>query len=575
LKRSTVLLTTMLVLAALALHLSVSWQDFATLAKNGYLYDDSFYAFQIARNIAAGHGPTFDGVTLTNGFQPLYVFVLVPAYKLFGTDRIAPIYFALTLLALMTAVTSLLLFLIARRYTRDGVALFAALLWVFSPVVVRQTANGLETALALFMFAWSVYYYLDRIRTNPGASAGQFAKLGLLLGLAVLARVDQLLLVLAMALDYLLLIRRRARSGDERGALRGFGLTAATVAVVCLPWCIYGLAVVGSPLQESGTATRFLSIAYAPFFDLGPADMVERGVGPSFVWAHVVHSVSVLKQAPPVHVFYRTVEKLGDGSPPTGWVLYAVNAVSLAALALLAVWLGRGGRTHGNHNRRELSFLILFAVLLAAAYSTWVFGVFFFTRYFYPVFFIVSILAACVLQDVVVWEARRRPLIRVATAAVFVLYAIGLVYMGLSSAYRSKPIYQFYDIAQWIEGNTSKDETIGVFQGGAIGYFSNRRVVNLDGKVNGRALAALRNGKIGDYITEAGIDVVMDHAKVLDLFLGPEGGRVIAGVETTRCFTGKSVGAPGWVGFRLNGDHTAGDDADDRRGGSGGASLSH
>jgi 4-amino-4-deoxy-L-arabinose transferase-like glycosyltransferase len=406
LKRSTVLLTTLLVLAALALHLSVSWQDFSTLAKNGYLYDDSFYAFQIARNIAEGNGPTFDGVTPTNGFQPLYVFLLVPAYKLLSPDRIMPIYYALTLLALMTVATALLLFLIARRYTTDGVALFAALVWVFSPVVVRQSANGLETALALLMFASSVYYYLDRIRSNPRVRLGQFAKLGLLLGLAVLARVDQVLLVLAIALDYLLLIRRRARSGEAGGALRGFGVTAATAVAVCLPWGIYGLAVVGSPLQESGAATRFLSIAYAPFFDLGPADTVDRGVGLSFVWAHMVHALSVLKVSPPVHVFYRAVEKMGDGSAPTGWVLYAINAVSLTALALFALWVGRGGRTHAAHNRRELSFLILFAVLLAAAYCTWIFGVFFFTRYLYPVYFVASIFAACVLQDAVVWTAR-------------------------------------------------------------------------------------------------------------------------------------------------------------------------
>jgi hypothetical protein len=331
------------------------------------------------------------------------------------------------------------------------------------------------------------------------------------------------------------------------------------------------MAVTGSPIQESGTATRFLSIAYAPFFDLGPSNMVDKGVGPSFMWAHLMHALSILKQSPPVHVFYRAVEKLGDGSPPTGWFLYAVNGVSLAAFALFALWLARGGRSHGSHNRRELSFLVLFAVLLAAAYSTWIFGVFFFTRYFYPVYFIITVFAACLLQDIVAWASRRPLPLRAATAGVFALYAVGLVYMGLSSAYRSKPIYQFYDIAKWVDQNTDKDETIGVFQGGAIGYFSNRRVVNLDGKVNGEALEALRCGEICDYIAEAGIDVVMDHAKVLELFLGPvDGAGGIAGVESKKCFSGKTVGAAGWVGYRLNG-HDAGGDAASLESGGGGA----
>lgn len=570
-KRSTVALAILLVFAALVLHLSVSWQDFSTLARNGYLYDDSFYAFQIAHNIAAGNGPTFDGETPTNGFQPLYVFMLVPAFWLAGPDQITPIYFALTLLALMTAATALLLFLIARRYASDAVALAAALVWVFSPVVVRQSANGLETALAVLLFAWSVYYYLERIRSTPHASAGQFAKLGVLLGLAVLARVDEFLLVLAMTLDYLLLVRRRARTGEARGALKGLGIAAATVFAVCLPWGIYGLAAVGSVLPESGAATRFLSIAYAPFFDLGPADMMDQGAGPSFVWAHVVHSFSVLKLSPPVHVFYRAVEKLGDGSAPTGWILYAIDSVSLAALAVFGFWVMRRGRADGAHDRREISFLLLFAVLLMAAYSTWVFGVFFFTRYFYPVYFVASVFAACVLQDVVAWAGLRRPLLRVAVTGAFVLYAVGLVFMGLTSAYRSVPVYRFYDIARWVEKNTLEEETIGVFQGGAIGYFSNRHVINLDGKVNGRALEALRAGDMCGYVTRSGIDVVMDHADVLELFLGPDAGSATTGVETKQCFTGSTIGAMGWIGYRLGDTENTAGGADPRASGANGA----
>jgi len=544
-------LTLLLVFAALVLHLSVSWQDFSTLAKNGYLYDDSFYAFQIARNVAEGRGVTFDGVTPTNGFQPLYVFLLVPAYKLLSPDRIAPIYFALTLLAMLTAATAVLLFLIARRYVNDGVALFAAMLWAVSPVVVRQTANGLETSLALFMFAWSVYYYLDRIRSNRRPSTGQFLKLGLLLGFSILARVDEVLLALAMALDYLLVLRNRSRSGESGNEIRGFAATAVTLVAVCLPWAIYGLVAVGSPLQESGSATRFLSVAYAPFFDLGPNDMIERGAGASFVWAHMLHALSVLKVSPPIHVFYRVVEKMGGGAPVTGAVLYVINAISLVALAGFAVWVARGGRANGGQRRGEISFLILFSVLLMAAYSTYIFGVFFFMRYFYPVYFVATICAACVLQDCFHALRSRGWVPRAALVTALSLYTVALLYMGMSSGFRSAPVYHFYDIAQWVEKNTAEDETIGVFQGGTIGYFSNRRVVNLDGKVNGVALAALKSGEIRSYIANSEIDVVMDHASVLELFLGPNGGSKIAGIDAERCFSGASVGAPGWIGYRL------------------------
>ena len=41
-----------------------------------YLSDDAFYYFQVAQNLAAGQGPTFDGLTRTTGFHPLYALLL-------------------------------------------------------------------------------------------------------------------------------------------------------------------------------------------------------------------------------------------------------------------------------------------------------------------------------------------------------------------------------------------------------------------------------------------------------------------------------------------------------------------
>ena len=35
--------------------------------------DDAYYYFQIAKNISLGNGPTFDQITNTNGFQPLWL----------------------------------------------------------------------------------------------------------------------------------------------------------------------------------------------------------------------------------------------------------------------------------------------------------------------------------------------------------------------------------------------------------------------------------------------------------------------------------------------------------------------
>ena len=53
------------------------------------LQDDAFYYFTIARHVAAGDGFTFDGLHRTNGFQPLWLFLLVPLFRLVPDDVLA------------------------------------------------------------------------------------------------------------------------------------------------------------------------------------------------------------------------------------------------------------------------------------------------------------------------------------------------------------------------------------------------------------------------------------------------------------------------------------------------------
>src|SRR5260221_11329606 len=50
------------------------------------LSEDGYYAMAIARNIAAGRGITIDGVTATNGFQPLFTFLQAAKFRPAGRD---------------------------------------------------------------------------------------------------------------------------------------------------------------------------------------------------------------------------------------------------------------------------------------------------------------------------------------------------------------------------------------------------------------------------------------------------------------------------------------------------------
>src|SRR5262245_43015194 len=211
-----------LLATGLVLRLALAWAPFSYLADRGPLIDDAFYSFSIARNLAAGHGPTADGVHPTSGFQPLYTFALVPFYALAGGGTALPIHLALTVLALSGAVSGWLVYRIARRIATRRGAWFATLLWCVSPYFLSQGMNGLETGLFGLCFLATLDFHLGSARANP--SLKNLALLGLLLGVTILARVDGLLLAVAIAADFLL----------RRGALAGRLRQVAVAALVAL-----------------------------------------------------------------------------------------------------------------------------------------------------------------------------------------------------------------------------------------------------------------------------------------------------------------------------------------------------
>ena len=109
--------------------------------------DDSFYYFQIARNLAEGKFSTFDGgITQTNGYHPLWLFLITPFYWIF--DKEAAL-FGIKAFEIMLVAAGVALVVAAARLARlPWILLFAAL-----PMLYQQRGLflGLEAAAALFM----------------------------------------------------------------------------------------------------------------------------------------------------------------------------------------------------------------------------------------------------------------------------------------------------------------------------------------------------------------------------------------------------------------------------------------
>lgn len=484
------------------------------LSSNRLLVDDSFYSLNIARNIAIGEGMTHDGFNETNGFQPLYVAIMVPIYALFGPDKVLPVQVGLTLMSIIDIATAWLIFLLIRALGSARGGLLGAALWVSSAAVIRTALNGLETCLFLFFMTLATYYYVVKIRPVVERSFKRSCIFGAMIGFVVLTRIDGFIFVGMLGLDQLYL---RMRQKEVRPWLPHWSAMSAVFLAVISPWIIIGLVGFGQVLPTSGQATRFLSVAH----DKGLISHVQGEVDP----AH------------PSWTYLKTMSKRGgeeletllaDVISPISWlsstynIPSAVLTVALVLLSLLVVgWLSRKKKGTETPNIRSLSFMLYFSAALWAAYTYYIFGLWHYHRYFMPIALftvIVVSLALSLLFETYVQDKKSMGAKVVMTALLAILFVPGIfnswsVY--IDQQHRSKPGFRdlnwgFYEGARMIDQIASRDETCGAFQSGILDYFSEAPIINLGGVVNDAALKAMKEKKLMDYIEKQGIRYIVD-----------------------------------------------------------------
>ena len=134
--------------------------------------DDAYYYFQIAWNMAQGRFSTFDGgITQTNGYHPLWLFLITPIYWFLDKETAL---FAIRALEITLIAGGVALIAVAARLCGlPWFLLFAAL-----PLLYRYEAlfTGMEAAAALFMLAL-LFLGLALFARNPPRWKGLLAAL--------------------------------------------------------------------------------------------------------------------------------------------------------------------------------------------------------------------------------------------------------------------------------------------------------------------------------------------------------------------------------------------------------------
>ena len=194
------------VAGALILHLVFAWlpldrlEGFTFLWSKGPLIDDSYIIFKISRDLADWFSGVISSPPLTSGIQPLIALLYCPFFLIFWNSKELPIHLALSLNAFLGFFAHILLYCLLRKVASRAIATFLVSVWIWSPYVMNQTINGMETPLALLLL-FSVLNYYWKINQESLSAYRSWLVLGILLGIGFWTRVDLGMVGVAIVID--------------------------------------------------------------------------------------------------------------------------------------------------------------------------------------------------------------------------------------------------------------------------------------------------------------------------------------------------------------------------------------
>jgi hypothetical protein len=475
-----------------------------------HLYDDAYYYLGVARNLARGAGSTFDGINPTNGYHPLWCWLLVPIFLL-TDDPGAGLRLAGILWFTLAALAPAALWWALRPRTGPEGAIIAAAVLGLQPVIAcgLRWPNGLETPLYAAMIALFLGAFERTLGSGPAIHRTRlFLALGALLGLVVLARLSAGFLGIAAAL--LLAAHLWPRYGLRATLLRIGALTAAA-CLVAGPSLVWNIVRFEHPMPVSG---RILSLqAEQEREDYGGA------ASPGFLKLRAWYAgVSI-----PLLAARGLVEGIpgGEMAHERGAALTATFAGAFALL--LAAAIARRRRA-GPVSSDALALLVAFCVLHYCVYALWLWTAEeeqYRLYYYLPEMMLLAAATGGALGPGVKGAWVRPVLRRSLVAACLLLLVVRLVRATTESIATKEsepgPVATSEDrLYAWLPRVLPPDAVLGAENTGRIGYFTSLPVVNLDGLINDQRLVeAIRDGRKELYILESPIRYIVTDSAYL------------------------------------------------------------
>jgi hypothetical protein len=480
------------VAGAFLLHLVIAWQPlerlefYPLLYSNGPLLDDSYIFFSMSQDLADWFSGFSSSPPLSSGFQPLVALLFLPLFELFWNQKETAIHLALSLNALVGFCGNILFYKLLRRVFNLSIATFLVSVWIWSPYVMNQTINGMETTLSSF-FIFLILNHYFRFNHTVSPHSRPWIVLGVLLGIGFWARVDLGLLGIAIVLDqlWLAVINRQI---PFTVCIKNICLCAIVALCLASPWIVFTILSTGNMLPVSGRAVNLITTTFFDFYHSDSSSFLSL-------------MFTYLKKE---FLLYQPLSALSKNA------LWPVIIIVMGLIGLIII--------PRNQKLREFYRpIFIFQTIMIIAYTGFIGGFWHLNRYFYPVYTFILPIHGATLHWLGSKLKEKSRLTGIVLLILFIPFGLSYSRQYFSEWNKMRPP-RYLSIARFAQEIIPPKAKVGAFQSGCVSYWLDNTVVNLDGVINEAAYVHLKDKTMDVYLKNQEIDYLVEEVVLFNMW---------------------------------------------------------
>lgn len=423
--------------------------------------DDASYYLKIAENYNSGKGFSFDGIHQTNGFQPLWQYMIVALTYVFSTNHEQTMRMVLILQVILLFISGAFLYNFLKNSFTDRVLLVSCIFFIV--FVFFQSVNAMETALLVFMISL-ILYYCNRVKIPETENLNYYFIFGILTGLLILTRLDSVFFAIPAAL---FLFLKKTRNKERSNNLSIFISFISGAVLIVMPYFIYNYSEFGNIIPVSG----------------------------------------YLKSSFPEITFTDKISSL---------IKYRETYFAFMGVIYLIWYL------NNFRSMKDYLYLSGLAVMSAGIILLMIYMIFFLNWVIFSWYFITYSLFVSLAVCLPVRFLFSKKNFRLSGIIYLIITMIVALYWG-TKAFKfyltdqktlgGNWIIESYTAAKWVKDNSDTGDIYAMKDAGHFSYFSGRDVINLDGLVNNFDYQeVLRKKELNLYLRKNGVKYIVQHA---------------------------------------------------------------